>query len=377
MAVTKEGLNRATLARQCLLERRDGDLREVLGQVLALQAQESASPYLALWNRMEGFDPERLDRAFTEASVVKGSVMRITLHAVRAEDYDTMHAAMQTTLRGSRLNDRRFKGTGLTSDQADALVPELLAFLTDDVHTTDDILAFLDEHVDGDPKFVWWALRTYAPIRHAPTGPPWSFGPRPSYLAGSHEPRPPDDPTALAELVRRYLCAFGPATVADAGQFLLVQRNRIRAALDLIADQVVDLAGPGDSRLLDVPDGLRPDDDTPAPPRLLGMWDSILFAHHDRSRMIPPDLRPLVIRRNGDSLPTLLVDGRVAGVWRGTEDGRIEATALRPITEEAWAGLADEATSLAVLLAGRTPQPYRRYHPWWDKLPPGETRVLP
>ncbi|MHC8562357.1 DNA glycosylase AlkZ-like family protein [Streptomyces albidoflavus] len=55
----------------------------------------------------------------------------------------------------------------------------------------------------------------------------------------------------------------------------------------------------------------------------MGMWDSILLAYADRARVIPPAYRPLVIRRNGDVLPTLLVDGEVAGVWRpaGGEDG--------------------------------------------------------
>lgn len=74
-----------------------------------------------------------------------------------------------------------------------------------------------------------------------------------------------------------------------------------------------------------------PAGDVAAPPRLLPMWDSILLAHHDRSRIVPEDLRGHVLRRNGDSLPTLLVDGRVAGVWRAVESG-IEATALRPLT---------------------------------------------
>ena len=59
----------------------------------------------------------------------------------------------------------------------------------------------------------------------------------------------------------------------------------------------------------------------------MAMWDSTLLAYVDRSRIIPPDYRELVIRTNGDVLPTLLVDGHVAGVWRPV-DGGIEATAF-------------------------------------------------
>ncbi len=81
------------------------------------------------------------------------------------------------------------------------------------------------------------------------------------------------------------------------------------------------------------------------------MWDSTLLAYQDRSRVIPPDYRRLVIRQNGDVLPTLLVDGYVAGVWRPVGGG-IEATAFHPLPEEAWVGLASEAGALVAFLAG-------------------------
>jgi hypothetical protein len=106
------------------------------------------------------------------------------------------------------------------------------------------------------------------------------------------------------------------------------------------------------------------------------MWDSTLLAYADRSRVIPPDYRRLVTRNNGDVLPTLLVDGHVAGVWRPVEDG-IEATAFHQLPRKAWTGLAEEAEALTSFLAGRDPMVYRRYTHWWSKLPSAETRVLP
>ncbi|NUK46260.1 winged helix DNA-binding domain-containing protein, partial [Streptomyces lunaelactis] len=114
---------------------------------------------------------------------------------------------------------------------------------------------------------------------------------------------------------------------------------------------------------------------TPAPPRLMAMWDSILLAYADRSRVIPPAYRPLVIRRNGDVLPTLLVDGHVAGVWRPA-DGGIEATAFHPLSSATWDGLAAEAQSLTALLSDREAAVYSRYHHWWAKLPEAEVRML-
>jgi hypothetical protein len=178
-------------------------------------------------------------------------------------------------------------------------------------------------------------------------------------------------------LIRRYLDGFGPASIPDMARFALIQRSRVRAAVQAL--DLCHLDGPGGAVLYDVPGGARPAGDTPAPPRLLGMWDSIMLAYADRSRVIPAEYQRIVTRTNGDVLPTVLVDGYVAGVWRATGDG-IEATAFHPLPGSAWEGLAVEAQALTPLLADREPEVYRRYHHWWAKLPglPGaETRLLP
>jgi hypothetical protein len=143
-----------------------------------------------------------------------------------------------------------------------------------------------------------------------------------------------------------------------------------------MAGELEELQGPDGSELFDLPGAPLPAEDTPAPPRLLPMWDSILLAYADRSRVIPPDYRRLVTRNNGDVLPTLLVDGYVAGVWRPVEGG-VEATAFHRLSDEPWTGLAAEAGALAAFLADREPIVYRRYGHWWATLPSAEVRLLP
>ncbi len=91
--------------------------------------------------------------------------------------------------------------------------------------------------------------------------------------------------------------------------------------------------------------------------------------------MIPPEYRPLVIRVNGDVLPTLLVDGYVAGVWRPVEGG-VETTAFRTLSRASWNGLAAAAESLKAFLAGRETAGYSRYHHWWAQLPGAGVRLL-
>jgi hypothetical protein len=379
VTLTDRQLNRATLGRQMLLRRESMGVVEAVHRVVALQAQEAASPYLALWNRLKKFDPGDLDAAFVDRTIVKSSLMRVTLHAIDAEEYPAFHDAMQPSLRGARLNDDRFKRTGLSGADADALMPEIRRFVARP-RTNAEIEAWIDERLGVLPKpSVWWALRHYGPFVHAPTGGPWSFGPRPTYRAADENHRAGDSTASLPVLIRRYVEGFGPASATDMKQFGgLTSMSLVRAALSSLIDAgvVERLEGADGTELYDVPGSLRPPDDSPAPARLLGMWDNVLLAYADRSRVIPPDYRRIVIRINGDVLPTLLVDGYVAGAWRPVENG-IEATAFDKLPGDAWKALEAEARTLRAFLADREPLVYGRYGHWWrKKLPSAEVRVL-
>jgi hypothetical protein len=375
MPITARQLNRATLGRQLLLRRKRLDVAEAVRRIVALQAQEPASPYLALWNRIANFDPAGLDKAFADRTVVKASLIRLTLHAVHAADYPAFHAAMLSSLRASRLGDRRYTTTGLATAQADALVPHLVKF-AGRPRTKAEIEDLLQARLGKQEPRMWWALKSFAPLHHAPTGGPWSFGLKASFMAARPASRAKSPDEAVQHLVQRYLEAFGPASVADFAQFTTLRRPVTQQALQALGDKVEELEGPDGVKLFDVPGGLRPAEDVPAPPRLLPMWDSILLAYSDRSRVIPPDYRRLFIHQNGDVLPTLLVDGYVAGVWRPV-DGGIEATAFHRLSKDAWRGLEAEAAALVKFLADRDPTVYRRYAHWWAKLPSAEVRVLP
>jgi hypothetical protein len=373
-AWTPEALTYETMVRQSLSSRRPVAVTDAVRSVLALQAQEPAAPYLALWNRVDGFDANDLDRALADGAIVKTSLFRFTLHAVDAHDIPWARAAMRSRVRDAGYHDV-LAGIGLAPARVDELLERLSTAMAGPRDNA-DMEQVLSELVPeaGDPARLWSALRVVGAFRHAPTTDTWSFGRRPAFLpctvAGD------DEPAATAELVRRYLTAFGPATVADMSQFTILKRSALQAAVESMAD-VVAVAGPDGSRLLDVSGGdPRPEPDLATlPPRLLGMWDSVLLAYAERSRVIPDEHRTHVIRRNGDVLPTVLVDGLVRGVWRASTDA-IEVRALEPLSDATLEALDREARDLRRLLADREPAVFSRFGRWWDHLPAGPTITI-
>ena len=302
--LTPRQLNRATLDRQLLLRRAPLSVTNAVRRVAALQAQEPASPYLALWNRIGAFDPADLDAAFRSGSVVKASLLRFTLHAVHADDYPAIHEAMLDRLRSSRPDDAPFAGTGVTNAQAHALLPDLRGFLGRPRKKA-EIEAFLQERLGERGPGAWRALSTLVPLLHAPTGGTWSFELRPSFVAAPRGPGPIGGEAALRHLVRRYLEGFGPASIPDIAQFSLLQRTVVRRAVESMAADLVQLEGPGSTALYDLPGMSLPPEDAPAPPRLLPMWDSVLpcLQRPDArgARGLPPPHHPAERRHATDA----------------------------------------------------------------------------
>jgi hypothetical protein len=109
---------------------------------------------------------------------------------------------------------------------------------------------------------------------------------------------------------------------------------------------------------------------TPAPARLLPMWDALLLAHADRTRFVDDADRARVVAANGDTYPTFLVDGRVAGLWWTRDGGAGPEVELEPFRRLAAAdrrALEAEGAGLAAFLTDREPRAYARYRASRDR----------
>jgi hypothetical protein len=122
-----------------------------------------------------------------------------------------------------------------------------------------------------------------------------------------------DPGDAIRAVVTSYLAAFGPASRADLAQWLGRSVSTFSAALDSL--DLLTFEAEDGPKLLDLREAPRPAATVPAPVRFLPKWDNLLLAHDRRDRVLPDAIRKVVIRKNGDVLPTFLVDGMVAGAW--------------------------------------------------------------
>jgi hypothetical protein len=353
--LTARHLGRATLARQGLLEPISAPPAEAVARIGSLQAQHPEWPPVALAARAANRRSANLAGALDRREVVRSSLMRITIHVVTAADLWPMFTVMRPLrLAQWRLLLRADPHGSSLGRRMTAAHEVAIAALRERPHSSLELDRLMAAEVgheataatrpawrDPDTRIIvraaWRHFAATVPLVHVPhdgEGYGRSRYALASAWLGVEEPEI-DEAEARIHIARRYLGAFGPASVDDLVAYVGRGKGGIgvwRDAVAALGDEVVKLPAADGRTLYDLDDAPRPDPDTPAPPRLLARWDSLLLSHgsRHRQRVIADEHRSSVFSRNADVLPTLLLDGAVAGTWElARSEGRAAIT-LRP-----------------------------------------------
>jgi hypothetical protein len=348
--VSRRALNRATLARQLLLDRSGATPIEAVTHLVGLQAQAPWAPYHQLAARLDGFAPDDLGTLLLERRVVRMAVMRGTIHLMTVADAAALRPLVQPVLdRGLTSNKER--RDALQGADLDAIAAAGAALLDGEVLGPGELGDRLAEAFPGIlPSALATVVRDRVPIVQTPPRGVWGRTGAPtvtrfdSWVAGGSPPVRGDDlppPMALDEVVRRYLAAFGPASVKDVQTWSGL--TRLAPVVAAMADELVRLEDDDGVVLHDLPDAPRPGPDVDAPVRLLGEFDNLILSHADRRRVVPEQHRTRLATRNGMQPATVLVDGTVAGTWRL---GR--STRSASVEVDLWAPRSSKATLSAI-----------------------------
>ncbi|HEV7975458.1 winged helix DNA-binding domain-containing protein [Amycolatopsis sp.] len=344
-------LNRATLARQLLLDRADLPVLDAVAHLGGLQAQEPQEPFVGLWSRLSAFDPAVLSGLLTGRSVVRTHLMRRTVHLLTAGDVLAWRARHDAMLRQRVLGVYRRELDGV--DLAE-LAAAARALMTDDEPRSmtelaralagrwpepgpralgEMVIAALVPMAQLPPRGLW---RTKGGVRNVPLS---------SWLGREVDPPSPDaaDPVGQA-LVRRYLAAFGPAASADLRAWCGLAG--LPAAVAAMREELVTFRDERGRELLDLPDAPRPDPDTPAPVRFLPAFDNAILGYHDRGRIIDDAHRGLSVA--GERV--VLVDGRVAATW-SVEAATVTVVPLDGFSRAERTAVAEQGQALSSFLS--------------------------
>ena len=323
MLLSRRRLNRTLLQRQHLLARVDAPVATMVRHLVGLQAQEPLPPYLSLHARLTSFDPYDVSRGLDERSLVRLLTMRGTIHLLTPEDALGLRPWVQPRMEKEIRSSPAVRPVaGL--DRA-SFARAVAGVLADGPLPQKQLTAALGQRFPDLPATALGQLaRVAVPLAQLPPRGKWR---EPGGVVYDFVERWLGAPSSVAdpaEVVRRYLRAFGPATAADVTAWSGVTglTGVVRGMTDLVRHE--DETG---RELYDVPDGELADEETPAPVRLLGTYDNLWLSHAGRDRVTSPGNRRRWMGSNGGTGHTVFVDGMLEGLWR-VADGRVEIIEL-------------------------------------------------
>ncbi|HKN99976.1 MAG TPA: winged helix DNA-binding domain-containing protein [Pseudonocardiaceae bacterium] len=300
-------LNRASLHRQLLLARAELPVRDAVEHVGGLQAQAPNAPYVGLWSRVAGFRPDRLATALTDRELVRTPLLRGTVHLVTAADAVAWYPLVRDVLvRVFRTNfARRLPGVDV-----DELVAEGTALLRTPMTRAELGAALARDRPDADRNALAYAVTCLVPLVQVPPRGLWGRTGQATWTPTAAW-TPVTATATPADLVRRCLAAFGPATVRDVRTWCGIGLGDVIAGMDLRTYR--DEHG---ATLYDLPDAELPDPDVPAPPRFLPEYDNLLLSYADRDRVGAGHRAVPLPPGPGAVTGSVLVDGFWRANWR-------------------------------------------------------------
>ena len=293
-----------------------------------------------------------------DRSLVKTHLMRQTLHLVPADDFSLYISALKNCRVADALRIMRRFGIG--EEEGHSLTPLIIDALSKGPLRRTAITAAIRPKVSKRVRA--WMAKVWSIVRVPMAEGMVCYGPgegnEVTLIRTDHwlKSQPPwDEGKARAELLRRYLSAYGPATIRDFAHWSGMPAGEVRPLPALLAAELEEIpAGTTVGLMLrkDV-QALAACREGESSVRLLPHFDPYLLAHREKDHLVAPHLYKRVYRNQGWISPVVLVHGAVAGVWSHKIQARkliVTVNALTKMAKPLANAIEQEAESLASFL---------------------------
>jgi Winged helix DNA-binding domain len=320
--IPTEAIARFRLRRHHLLDDAPADAVTICRDVCGVQAQVMSAAYLQLWTRNHAITRGEIESALWKTrTLVKTSLVRQTLHLIPTNEFQLYIAALRPSRMAAVL--RVMARCGIAREEGEALTPLIMDALASGplgrVAIADAVRPKVSKRVRAWMEKVWSIVRV--PVSEGLI----CYGPgenseinfiRVDQWLPRLKRKPISSTQAQLVLLRKYLSAYGPATLTDFSHWSGISMQEVKPLRALIESEAKEIPGRKSSFLLreDVA-ALNKSAGRTACIRLLPIFDTYLLAHRDKNHLLSAQHYKRVYRNQGWISPVVLIDGAIAGVW--------------------------------------------------------------
>lgn len=321
--IQSERIARFRLRRHHLLNDPGADPVSICRDVCGVQAQVMTAACLQLWTRNHAITRAQVEDAlWQKRTLVKTWLMRQTLHLIPTEEFPLYIAA----LKSCRINDalRVMARFGISREEGEALTPAIMDALSAGPLTRTGVADGI--RPKGSKRVRAWMDVCFSHVRIPVAEGLVCYGRgetndvtfvRVDQWLPRLKPKAISHTEAQVALLRKYLRAYGPATIADFAHWSGIPMQEVKALRPLLGSDFGETSEDGKTCLLLREDEalLRQTSKANTPIRLLPNFDVYLLAHREKSHLLSAQHYKRVYRNQGWISPVVLINGEIAGVW--------------------------------------------------------------
>lgn len=321
-----------SLKHHLLHKAKKNDIEKVVNDICGLHAQALLTPYMSLWNRVEGFERSMLDEALYKAkTLVKVWCMRGTLHIIPSNDLAVYNKALRKMWFEHHGRFMKAPDWPLIEERKNVVYPKILEALSDKPLKRKELMAKVrsllrDESKPYERLFSAWGgiLKETCyeglTVHAQPSGAEACFARTDKWLPNLKLDIV-DEEQAKEKLLLKYLGSYGPASVQDFASWSGLLASDARKTLENVAlkfeeVKIEDVKGQFWMQKKDFRTLTEIDLDEKTPAHLLPKFDSFVLGHKDRIRIIQREFMKQVFRKAGDIAASILVNDNIVGTWR-------------------------------------------------------------
>jgi len=316
-------VNRFLLHKQHLAdESQTDDIVQIARDTYGLHATNPTTPYVSLFARARNFTRDKLDEElYVKRTLGKIRCVRTTVHILPRETIPIAFAATRGIVEPNSEDFLQYT-IGVTERQYKDTSREILRILKGKGMSTLQIKKQLATSLNISPIVNLMCDQGLLMRGRSDRG--WKSNAHTYYLFSDYFPdmdlNAVDQAQAREATVKQYLASYGPATVSDISWWSGFTMTEVRRILQTLAREtteveIQELKGKyvmlaEDRAALE---HFRPSGQPVV--NLLPALDPYLMGYKERERYLDHQHYNLVFDRSGNATSTILVNGRVAGVW--------------------------------------------------------------
>jgi uncharacterized protein YcaQ len=334
------------------------DAVTICRDMCGVQAQVMSAAYLQLWTRNHAITRAETEHAlWKKRTLIKTSLMRQTLHLIPTDEFLLYISALRPSRFAQAM--RIMERCGITRDETEALIQLIMKTLSAGPLSRPAIAAAIRPKASKRVRF--WMENSWSLVRLPVAEGLVCYGRgegnaivfiRTDHWLPEVKLTLMSAMEAQCALLRKYLGAYGPATLHDFAHWAGLPMPQVKALRALLESELVEI--PGDTKncllLREDVEVLKSSANAKGSIRLLPLFDSYLLAHREKDHLLSARHYKLVYRNQGWISPVVLIDGAIAGVWSHKLQGKrllVEVEPFGKLSKADRAGIEREAESLA------------------------------